>query len=321
VDWRRGAPPATATPWVAGRRKPARGVSGRVEAKANPLKAESGFGSPTVADAGGPARPLPTRGAASSVRGEETVAAGLERSGAGLERPGSANALSIDGTVFKGKEAGFLRQRLNRQSCEPLTHGRLVLPFLDAHCRHRSMLAFGLSAKSSCFRTPLRSPDWSSVGGRARGGLPAACGRPAGRSMGTQAWLWRACTKRLASWVGEEAGLERREDRPPRANRPNGVSRPGGRPARNGDAVSCRTSGRTRKGRDGPRRGCGVRLNGRACVCGASCRRRGRPGATLAPPRQSVGRPRRGNRRRRGVRSDGRRRGPTREEPRSGDRC
>jgi PAS domain S-box-containing protein len=131
-------------------------------------------------------------------------------------------------------------------------------------------------------RGGLTSSVGVSVGGRARGGLPAACGRPAGRPVGTQPWLWRRMYETAASWAGEEAGLERREDRPPRANRPNGVKRPGRRRARNGEAVGCRTSGRARKGRDGPRRGCGGLLEGRVRVCVAHRRRCGRPGATLA---------------------------------------
>jgi hypothetical protein len=61
------------------RGQPARGVTGRVAGVASTTKAGAVFGSPTVADARGPARPLPSRGEASSVRGEEAVAAGLER--------------------------------------------------------------------------------------------------------------------------------------------------------------------------------------------------------------------------------------------------
>jgi hypothetical protein len=105
--------------------------------------------------------------------------------------------------------------------------------------------------------------------GGARGGLPAACGRPAGRPMGTQPWLWCRMFETAVSWAGDEAGLERREDRPPRANRPNGVERRGRRRARSGDVAGFLTSGNGRKGRDGPLRGCGAHVEGRGRVCGS----------------------------------------------------
>jgi hypothetical protein len=84
---REGTANATARPWLAGRRgERARGVTGRVVVMAGSSQGKSAFALPTVADGGGPARPLPTFGEASSVRGEEPVAAGLDRFRRGKRR-------------------------------------------------------------------------------------------------------------------------------------------------------------------------------------------------------------------------------------------
>ena len=130
-------------------------------------------------------------------------------------------------------------------------------------------------------------------------GCPERRGRPAGRPVGIQPLSWLRMFETDEPWAGDEAGLERREDSPPRANRPNGVERPGKTPRPQRRYRELPDVGRTRKGRDGPRRGCGVCLNGQVHACGARRRQCGRAGATLARPWQSIRRPGGGSRRRR----------------------